>query len=111
MEQSGPTSDQRRQHRRQLQQPWPRPTVSGGQAAAGEEAVSVYTLSVYITGGVWRDRGDRECDGGWSRESSCRSRQETQPVLCCASAGDPGERGLRAAVVVGPEGTGHRAVV
>ena len=46
VEQSGPPSGQRRQ----LQQPWPRPqgTVSGGLAAAGQEAVSVYTWSVCL---------------------------------------------------------------
>ena len=43
VEQSGPTSGPRMQHRRHLQQPWPRPrgSVSGGLAAAGE-AVTVY---------------------------------------------------------------------
>ena len=99
MEQSGPTSDQRRQHRRQQQQPWPRQQgciTRGGGVIGVTVSVTEDGVEIALTGvgaGVTGGAGTRDA-----------------VALCCVSAGDPGERGLGAVAVAGPEGTGHGAV-
>ena len=108
-EQSGPTSDQRRQHRRQLQQLWPRQTVSGGLAAAGEEAVSVYVSPagrgvIEVTGSVKEDGVERALSGAGARVTGGAGARDTARALLRVSGG----AGTWGCCCGGPRGNGTR---